>query len=286
MPIITNTNVSTDLAPEISIDVESRLVSNINKLREVLGVTEMRSVPEGTRLKRYITTAGTLAAQVGEGEEIALTKVTRVEADPIIISFNKYRKLVTAEAIQKVGRDIAINETDDAVVAEIRKGIKDLFFTSLVTGAANGTAGATLQAACANAWGALQTKFEDIDATPIFFLNPADVANYLGTATITTQEAFGLTYLENFLGLGTAILSSKIAANTVVATVRENINGAFIPTSGAVGTTFGLTSDSTGLVGMTHTPVTHLASLETFIISGVTFYTEDASGVFKCTIGA
>ena len=113
MPAITNTNMTTDLAPEISIDIESRLVSNINKLREVLGVTEMRAVPEGTALKRYITTAGELAAQVGEGEEINLTKVTRVPADPIVISFNKYRKLVTAEAIQKVGRDIAINETDD-----------------------------------------------------------------------------------------------------------------------------------------------------------------------------
>lgn len=283
MAVITNTTITTDLAPEITIDIGSRLVNNYNKLREILGIVGTRAVTEGTQLKRYKTVAGELAEQVAEGEEIGLTKVTRVEAEPIVITLGKYRKLVTAEAIQRSGRDVAINDTDEALVSQIRKGVKDTFFASLADG--EGTIeGGNLQVTLANGWGAVSNYYEDVDASPVFFVNPSDVADYLGKATITTQEAFGFDYVENFLGLGTAIFSAKVPAGTVYATAKENLNMAFVPANGDVGEAFELASDDLGLIGMTHTRVTSRASIETLIISSVVFYAEDVAGVFKGTL--
>ena len=53
--------------------------------------------------------------------------------------------------------------------------------------------------------------YEDEDATPVFFVSSDDVAEYLGSAQITMQTAFGWTYIENFLGLGTAIVTPALA---------------------------------------------------------------------------
>lgn len=33
----------------------------------------------------------------------------------------------------------------------------------------------------------------------MYFLNPLDVSEYLATANITTQTAFGMNYIEDFL---------------------------------------------------------------------------------------
>lgn len=275
-----------DVAPVITVDVVSNLVANLDTFRKLLGVTDMRAVAEGSQLKLYKTTLTSLANQVDENQTIALTEVKRVLAKTIDISLKKYRKLVSAEAIQQSGLDAAVNDTDAKLVSEIQKDIKGGFFTALTTGATAATAGADLQAACANAWGALSAKFEDIDATPVFFINPLDAAAYLGAATVTMQTAFGISYLENFLGLGTAIITASVTAGTVVATASENIRGAFVPANGAVGNAFGLYSDATGLVGMTHTAKTDSASIETMCLSGVAFYPEDVSGVFTAAISS
>ena len=56
------------------------------------------------------------------------------------------------------------------------------------------------------------------------------------------------------------------------------------PTGGDIGATFGLTSDATGLVGMKHFLVDGKASIDTLMMTGVTFYAEDLGGVFKGTI--
>ena len=125
-----------------------------------------------------------------------------------------------------------------------------------------------------------------MDVNPIFFVNPQDVADYLGSAQVTMQTAFGFTYIENFLGLGTVIVSPQVEAKKPVATAKENLNGAYVPVSGDVGQTFNLTSDSTGLIGMTHAIKTDNASIDTLVLSCVKFYPEFADGVFKATIEA
>ena len=281
----TNTNVTTDFEPAISIDHTSRIRENINTLRRALGITEMAPMSEGTVIKRYKTTVTKAANQVAEGEVIPLSKTDRKPLTDIVLTLKKYRKLTTAEAIQKAGRAHALNESDEKLMGEVRKEVKTSFFNMINAGAGTAAAGATLQAAIAQAWGALQVYFEDQDVTPVFFVHPLDVATYLGDASISTQTAFGFNYVENFLGMGNAFITPGVTQGNVFATATQNLNGAYVPASGDVADTFGLTFDESGLVGMTHALAADRASIQTLIMSGVVFYPEDASGVFKSKIG-
>lgn len=280
-----NATVSADLEPVISVDFTSRIVQNITELQNLLGITDMTPMAAGTQVKVYKTTVDNDPAQVAEGEVIPLTKVERKLAATIDVVLNKYRKETTAEAIQKVGRNSAINTTDEKLVQKIQKDIKKTLYATLALGTGTAT-GANLQIVLANLWAALQNKYEDEDVSPIYFINPTDIATYLGTAQVTTQSAFGFTYIQNFLGLGTAIVSPQVTAKKPMATVTQNINGIYVPASGDVGQTFSLISDATGLVGMTHYVAGDNATVKTLIISGAKFFTEYADGVFVGTIGA
>lgn len=279
----TNTTVAADLEPAISVDFTSRISENITELQRVLGISELIPMAAGTDIKIYEMKKVNAPEQVGEGEEIPLTQIQRKLKTTITLDLDKYRKNTTAEAIQKVGRDLAINKTDEKLISEIQKDIKKAFYAGLATGTGT-TTGTNLQVTLANLWAKLQTRYEDMDVTPIFFINPQDVADYLGSAQITMQTAFGFTYIENFLGLGTAIVSPQVTAKTVYATAQENLNGAYVPVSGDVAQTFGLTYDQTGIIGMTHSTKTNNATIDTLVMSCVKFFPEYADGVFKGTI--
>ena len=282
----TGTTVKADLEPAISVDMISRVNTNIAELQQVLGVSEMEAMPAGTAIKVYKMTQVSTPAQVGEGETIALTQIKRTLAKTIDLTLKKYRRNTTAEAIQKVGRNVAINQTDDKLVSGIQKEIKKAFYTMLATG--TGTAsGVGLQGALSAAWGAVQKFYEDEDATAIYFVSTDDVADYLSTAQVTLQNAFGMSYVKDFLGLGTLIVTPALTKGTLIATAKENLHGTYAPAnSGDVAQTFGLTSDQTGLIGMTHAPITGNATVDTLVLSGVVFYPELLDGVIVTTITA
>lgn len=286
--VIDGTNVSTDFAPEISIDQVNTVTNDVKKLREVLGVQSLIPVNEGGLIKRYKTTVVKPAEQVAEGELIKLTKTTRTPLTPITLTLNKYLKLTTAEAIQTRGERIAINESDAEAVADIRKDIKDNFFANIkATGSTAAAGGADFQQAVAAAWGTLTSFYEDLRMDKgIYFANPITVSKYLGTAAITTQEASGISYLENFMGIGTLILSKEIGVNDVYATASNNLKAYYVPATSETARWFELTTDETGLVGVTHGRVLERASIQTLMMSAVAFVAEDQAGVIKSTITA
>ena len=277
------TTLSTDLAPAISVDFTTRIAQNIVELQQLLGITDLVPMAAGTDVKIYKWTVEDLAEQVGEGEEIGLTKVKRTLANTITLDLDKYRRNTTAEAIQRVGRSIAINQSDEKLIQKVQKGIKGSLYTVLKAGTGTAT-GTNLQIILANLWAKLQEYYEDEDVNPVYFVNPQDVADYLGTAQITMQNAFGFTYIENFLGLGTAIVSPQVTAKKPIATAKENLRGAYVPMSGDVAQTFNLTADTTGLVGMTHSTKTGNATVDTLLMSCVKFFPEFQDGVFVGTI--
>lgn len=284
-----NAITSTDLEKAISIDHNQRLVEGIQSLQTVLGITEMTPMAAGTQVKQYKYTKENTPDQVAEGETINLTKYNRKLVNTFELVLNKYRKRTTAEAIQKVGRDKAINDTDTLLEREVQKEIKAKFYTTILAGTGKATPKAeTLQAAIAAVWGQLSTYFADYDVTPVYFVNPLDISDYLARAQVTLQTVFGFKYIEEFLGMGTVIIDQKVTKGNVVGTVTQNLNGVYIPAGGDVGTTFGLTSDTTGLVSMKHSLADDALSIDTIMASGVTFYAEDASGIFICptTTGA
>lgn len=279
-----NAITTTDLEPAISVDFASRLSSNITELQNLLGIVDLDAMSEGTTIKMYKMTRVNTPAQVAEGEEIALTKIQQKLAKTLELTLKKFRKQTTAEAIQRSGRELAINKTDEKLISGIQKEIKKEFYSLLSTG--TGTAsGVGLQAALSSAWGAVKKFYEDEDATPIFFVSSDDVATYLANAQVTMQTAFGMSYISDFIGLGTLVVSPALPAGKLIATAKENIRGAYVPaTSGDLAASFGLTSDATGLIGMTHAVTTGNASVETLVFSGVLFYPEYLDGVIVSTI--
>ena len=280
------TTVANDVAPAISVDLASNLSEGIRSLAEILGVNDMYAMSAGTLVNVYKSKVkGSLRKQPASGETVPLTEVERTAVSPEL-SLDFYRKIVTAQAIQKAGRENALYDTDRALIGAIRKAIKASFFTAISAGSGKVTAQTTFQKQLAQAWSAIHTYFEDVDSEPVHFVNPADVADYLGTATISTQNAFGFDYVEDFLGLGTVIFSANVTKGTVISTAKANLHGAYVPANGEVGTEFGMTADESGLVGICHKVNTSMAGIESLMMTGVKFYAEDLAGVFKGTMTA
>lgn len=278
------TIVAADIEPAISIDYASRLNGSLAELMKLLGISELDAVAAGTTLDIYHMVSEGLAEQVAEGETIRLTNAKRQKLKTITLELNKYRWKTTAEAIQKVGREKAINDTDEYILGLIRKDVKQRFVANLMAG--TGTAqGVGLQGALAKAWAAVGKHFEDRDVTPVYFVSLDDVADYLSNAQAGLAQAFGFTYVENFLGLGTTIVLPSLTAGKVVATAKENLRGVKVNmSSGDVAKTFGLTAGQEGVVGMKHYLADDSASVGTLAMAGITFYPEEADGVIVGTI--
>ena len=279
-----NTTTTADLEPAISIDFSSRLATNINELQSLLGITELIPMNAGSAIKIYKCTKVNTPDQVAEGEVIPLTKIQQKIARTIELTLNKFRKSTTAEAIQRSGQALAINQTDAKLLSGIQADIKKSFYDviSAGTGKAEGT---NLQSTLSATWGAIKKYYADMDATPIYFVSSDDVADYLGTATVTTQTAFGMTYIENFLGLGTVVVAPNLTKGKVIGTAKENLNGAYVPANaGDVANSFNLSADASGLVGMTHTVGADTATIDTLAFSGVKFFPEFVDGVIVGSI--
>ena len=261
--------------------------SSLAKLIEVLGVTRKIPMMEGTTMYVYATTGTLQSGVVPEGEIIPLSAFESVKTPVGEITLGKWRKAVTAEAIKKSGLQEALVETDAALLKKVQASIRTSFFNFLngsITGAITAT-GVGLQAALANGWGKLQVAFEDDTAETVYFVNPLDISDYLGTAQITVQTAFGLNYIENFLGLGTVILSSQVTRGTYIATAKENLILYYLTMNGDIADSFDLTADETGYVGIKSGYQNEArAQLESLVMSGVRFLVEYAGGIVKGTI--
>ena len=261
--------------------------TSLAKLIEVLGVTRKIPMAEGTTMYTY-TTSGTLqSGSVSEGAVIPLSQYQRNKTAVGEITLKKWRKATSAEAIMKSGYDEAVRQTDAAVLRDVQKTVRSDFFT-LLNGNITGStvvAEETLQAALAAAWGQLQVLFEDDTAAPVHFINPLDIADYLKTANITVQTAFGMNYIEDFLGLGTVIMSSRVTQGNVISTAKENIVLYYLTMNGDIAGKFGLTVDDLGYIGIkTDIPTEQRAQLETLIMSGIQFFVEYAAGVVKSQV--
>ena len=280
----TNTIMQADLARVRSIDFNNQFTGSLAKLIEALGVTRKIAVQEGAALKA-LTVTGTLeSGVVAEGELIPLSKYETEEITVGEAKLGKWRKGTTAEAIIKGGYDQAVGATTDKMVKDIQKTIRSAFFAFMATG--TGTAnGATLQAALANGWGNLSVLWEDDAIEAVYFLNPLDVAEYLGTAQITMQTAFGMSYVEDFLGLGTVFLNSSVPQGKFYATAKENVVMYYINVaSGEIAQAFDLTTDETGYIGINEYPDKDTARVMDLVLSGVTFFPERIDGIVVGTI--
>lgn len=273
-----------DLAKVRDVDFTERFSKGIDTLMAMLGVTRKQEKRAGEVLKVYKATGTLESGVVAEGEVIPLSKYQTTYAAVGEAVLNKWRKVTTAEAISSKGYGQAVNDTNDKMLKDIQKGVRTSFVNFLATGTGR-AAGTGLQATLAQAWGQLQVLFEDTSVQSVYFMNPLDVADYLGGAQISTQTAFGMSYIENFLGLGTVILASDVPKGKLYATAAENIVLYYIPvTSADMAQAFDLTSDATGLIGIHTGPTYDNLSAETVAASGVGLFAEKLDGIVVGTI--
>lgn len=275
-----------DLARAREIEFVEMFGYSIKKLMEALGVTRKIPKTAGTVLKTYKATGTLESGTVAEGDLIPLSKY---KVDPVSykeIVLKKWRKATSAEAIVERGYDQAVEMTTDAMLRDAQKDVRKDFFDFLKTGTGAAT-GTGLQATLAQAWGQLQVKFEDDEIDSVYFVNPLDAADYLSTAAITTQTAFGMRYVEDFLGLGTVIFNSSVPKGKIYATAKQNIVLYYIPVNGAdLDNAFDFTSDATGLIGIHEEPDYKHMTAEDIVISGLTLFAEYIDGVVVGTISA
>lgn len=280
----TNLIKKADLARAREVEFVELFGYSVKKLMEALGVTRRIPKTAGSVLKTYKAKGTLESGTVAEGEIIPLShyKVEPVSYKEIVLK--KWRKATSAEAIVERGYDQAVEMTTDEMLKDVQKGIKKDFFDFLQEGTGSAS-GKTFQQALAQAWGQLQVLFEDNEIEAIYFMNPTDVADYLGNAAITTQTAFGMSYVENFLGLGTVIFNSSVPKGSIYATAKQNIVLYYIPTNGAdLSEAFSFTSDTTGLIGIHESSDYTRMTAEDTVISGLTLFAERLDGIVVSTI--
>lgn len=274
-----------DLAKAREVDFVYRFVDGLKKLIKVLGVTRKIQKQAGTVLKAYKATGELQDGAVAEGDIIPLSKYRTEAISFDEITIDKWRKSTSIEAIIEKGFDQAVNMTTDAALKDAQKKIKTKMFGNLANGTGR-AAGNTFQATLAQIWGQLQVLFEDTEFEAVYFMNPLDVANYLSTAPISTQEAFGMKYISDFLGLGTVILNASVPKGKIYGTAKENIILYYITVNGAdIDKAFDFTSDELGYIGIHESSdYTNLTSFDT-IMMGIRFFAERVDGVVIGTIG-
>ena len=282
----TNLIKKEDLAKAREIDFAYRFGESIKKLMEALGVTRKIPKQAGTVLKAYKATGTLQDGAVAEGETIPLSKYKTEPVALAEIVLKKWRKATSAEAIVERGYNQAVVMTKEAMLKDVQKGIRKDFFDFLATGTGEAE-GSTFQAALANAWGQLQVLFEDDEIQSVYFMNPLDVADYLATANISLQNAFGMTYVKDFLGLGTVIFNSSVPKGKIFATAADNLVLYYIPVNGAdLNEAFDFTSDATGLIGVHESPdYTNMTASDT-VVSGIALFAERIDGVVVATISS
>lgn len=250
------------------------------KLMEALGVARKIPMMEGTTMYVYKTTGTLQSGSVPEGEIIPLSQYERTKEAVGEITLKKWRKAASAEAIKKSGYEEAVTMTDAKLLNDVQKGIRTDFF-SFINGI-DGTVvgGTTLQAVLAKSWGQLQVLFEDDAVSTVHFLNPLTIADYLATATISVQTAFGMNYIEDFLGLGTVVMNSNIPQGQVISTAKDNLILYYLTMNGDVARAFELTADATGYIGIkSGYQNEERAQIESLIMSGIQLLVEYADGV-------
>ena len=262
--------------------------SILRKLMEALGVTRKIPMQDGTTMYYYTTTGTIQPGTVPEGEIIPLSQYQRNKVPIGEITLKKWRKAASAEAILKSGYDEAVRETDAKLLTDVQTGIRTDFFTYLqgISGSTPVT-DTTLQMVLAKSWGNLQVLFENDAVSTVHFIHPLTIADYLGAASVSMQTAFGFNYIEDFLGLGTVILSSQIPVGKVYSTAKENLILYYVPVSSEVMSAFDLTADDTGFIGIKSGYQTEeRAQIESLVMSGIQFMVENAAGVVVGTVSS
>lgn len=263
------------------INAVGKFTSDLHNLLALLSKEDVNVMAPGTALKIYKTSGTLSTASVAEKALIPDSNIAADNGTVVELTFGKYRNLVGIESIAKKGYNVAVAASTASMVKQAQAKARQSIVTGMdVTGVTTAT-GTSFQAKIAKAAGKVATAFEDEAYTPIFFVNPEDAFDYLGTANITVQTAFGISYIANFMGLGNVILDSNVTSGTVFGTACENIDVVAADVKAVEG--MELTTDESGIIAIHVGAKYENGAIETVVYSGLMALPVFADRVVKVT---
>lgn len=293
------TNVTTSAQFTTSareVDFVTRFADNWDALRNIMGIMRPIRKTPGTKLVSYKAEVdGSLqgGTSVAEGDEIPFTKMKVAPVSYSDIEVAKYAKSVTIESVAKFGADVAVEKTDDAFLVALQNKVLADFYTFLNTGSLTSTE-TTWQRALAMAKGKVLDKFAgmDKDVTEVVgFANILDAYDYLGDKDINVQTAFGISYVENFLGYRTLFLlpAKYIVQKKVIALPVENIDLYYVDPAdsqfGQLGLNYTVQGE-TNLIGVHVEGDYSRATGDMYAIMGMKLWAEYLDGIAVITVSA
>ena len=304
-----------------SIDFVKQFESNVNRLREALGIMRMQPLTKGNTVNiwgdKVIEPTGTTGATGAAGKatgtgtagtdngvdgvngivnpavDIPLTEVQRNLDRQIELKWHKYRKVVPWETIQQFGYDQAVLQTDRTMMLQIQNDIRKDLFSNLTNLSEATTADVTgnLQTALGAAYGKIMDAFDGNVDQIVMFANPQDAGDYLGSAVIQNGQSvgFGLTLVEDFMG-ARLLLNNSIPKGQYVATAVNNLNLAYMPANDAelMQALAGkqTTTGELGLITLVHDINTTNATQQSTVMDAIQMFPEISAGVVKGKISA
>jgi len=259
---------------------------NWDALRTILGIMRPIRKAPGTKLISYTASVALESGNVDPGEVIPYSKATVTQAALEDLTIEKYAKAVPIEDVAKYGAAIAIEKTDEAFRNELQSNVLTRFYTFLNTGSLTNVQ-TTWQMALSMARGLVIDKFNKMRKSVtnvVGFANVLDAYTYLGSANVTVQTAFGVSYVENFLGYSTLFLLSEpdVPVGTVIAIPVENIDLYYIDPGDSDFARLGLsytTQGETNLIGF-HAEGNYTTAVgESFALMGMKLWAEFLDGI-------
>lgn len=271
------------------VDFVTSFAKNWTALREVLGIMNPIRKAPGTQLVSSKATVTLESGDVAEGEAIPYSQAKIVPVTYEDLKIQKWAKAVSIEAVEKYGAAVAVQMTDEEFRNELQGNVMSDFYTFLQTGTLTSTED-TFQMGIAMAIGQVTDKFKKMhrDSTSVVvFVNTLDAYRYLGAAQVTIQTANGLTYIENFLGAQTVILSSEIPEGKIIATPVKNIVLYYIDPGDSEFSQLGLdytVSGETNLIGFHANGNYSTAVGESFALMGMKLWAEYIDAIAVITV--
>lgn len=281
MAVTANTTTTAQMTIQAKeIDLAQRFTASWDALIEIMGIMRPVRKTPGTKLVSSKASIVLQDGTVAEGDEVPLSQA---KVEPVAykdLALKKYRKRVTAEAVEKYGAAAAVQKTDDALLNELQGVVLDDFYAFALTGTLTGEE-STFQMAVSMSIGKVKDKFKKMRLNygqVVVFANTLDVHRYLGATAITTQTSNGVEYLKNFLGADVLIASSEIPEGKVLAIPADNIVMYYIdPSDGdfaALGLEYTTAAGETNLIGVHKEGVYGRASGDTHVLMGVVLWAE------------
>ena len=273
------------------VDFVTRFGNNWEALRQILGIMRPVRKTPGTTLKSYTASVTLESGKVDPGCVIPYSKASVTQVSYQDLTIQKYAKAVPVEDVEKYGTEVAVQKTDEAFLNELQSTVLDSFYDFVADDASAITSTeTTFQMGVAMAIGQVRDKFKRMRKNAsdiVVFVNTLDAYRYLGAADLGVQTAFGLDYIENFLGARTLILSSEIEEGKIYAIPSDNIVLYYVDPGDSEFAKLGLNytvAGETNLIGFHAQGNYSTAVGESYALLGLVLWAEYADAIAIVTV--